>query len=460
MQKFPRVIAVSTVLLLCNNLLSQVITVPAYSKPSEDQFQIHEGILSIHKQTIILKEGRKKVARIKLGEPIIVAIADEPEKWGYFQFPSIFRTEDRTLLICWQMRADSYKAYGKKNSGKNKMMSRDNGETWIDYDGRFDTEWYFYNILNGKEYMSIYVPSPTIISNINSFPNPIDAIEDYGEKYTFYRNSDLPEDLKGIYVRKWTDRHANARQITTIHANFNDKELCRYATDDQMSVLWSGDIKTLRNSDIIGSTYRGFYCNEKGNVLPSGISFYKWNEESVSWDILGKIPFQPDSVAEPQGQDRRVWGFTEPTFEEMENGVLVCVMRSSYQENLGPMYKSKSIDGGRTWSKPCPFTPNGVKPHFLKLGNGTLVLSSGRPGVQLRFNLDGSGEKWTEPIEMLSFMKDDGGYNREVSCGYTDLLPIDDNTFFVVYSDFFEHNQKGEQRKAIKIRKIAVYNYN
>ncbi len=46
---------------------------------------------------------------------------------------------------------------------------------------------------------------------------------------------------------------------------------------------------------------------------------------------------------------------------------------------------------------PRAFTPTGVMPRLLLLGNGTLVMTSGRPGVDLRFSFDGRGKRWTEP---------------------------------------------------------------
>lgn len=55
--------------------------------------------------------------------------------------------------------------------------------------------------------------------------------------------------------------------------------------------------------------------------------------------------------------------------------------------------------------KPEPFTPNGVKPCLMTLGNGVVVLSSGHPGVQVRFNLDGKGHSWIDPIDMIPFME-------------------------------------------------------
>ena len=357
------------------------------------------------------------------------------------------------------MRADSYDAYGKKNAGKNMMMSRDKGRTWIDYDGSYDRERYSYSLNDGEQFFAPYVPAPKNVKSFKRFPNASSVVQSYGETYKFYRDTDLPEELNGSFVRRWKSRSRDGDPIQLLHAKFNDEGLYRYSVNDQMSVLWNGDIVRTKKGDIIGSNYRGFYADDKGRIQPSGISFYKWNEDEVAWDILGKIPFQPDLKADSTGAERVIWGFTEPAFTELADRTLVCIVRSSEQEKLTPMYQSVSKDGGKTWSKPVAFTPNGVKPSLLTLDNGTLVLTSGRPGVQMRFNLDGTGENWTAPIDMLPFMNGEGSYTGDVSCGYTGLLAIDKNTFLLVYSDFLEHNNQGEVRKAIKVRKIKVKNY-
>lgn len=111
-------------------------------------------------------------------------------------------------------------------------------------------------------------------------------------------------------------------------------------------------------------------------------------------------------------------------------------------------------DGGKTWSVPKKFTPNGILPILSCLNNGVVALSSGRPGVQLRFNIDGDGEVWTEPIEMVSYMNGTK-YDIYASCGYTSILPIDDNSFYLVYSDFKTTNKEGD-RKAIILRKVEI----
>ena len=84
-------------------------------------------------------------------------------------------------------------------------------------------------------------------------------------------------------------------------------------------------------------------------------------------------------------------------------------------------------------------------------------MASGRPGLQLRFCIDGDGVNWTEPIEMLPFLDEKNNYDVwGISCGYSGLLLVDNNTFCMVYSDFTTHNAKGKLRKSIVFRKVSV----
>ena len=67
---------------------------------------------------------------------------------------------------------------------------------------------------------------------------------------------------------------------------------------------------------------------------------------------------------------------------------------------------------------------------------------------------------WTEPIEMFPFLDENGKYSTDVyhgvSCGYAELLIVNDNTFYIVYSDFNTRNENGEKRKSIFFRKIVT----
>ena len=57
---------------------------------------------------------------------------------------------------------------------------------------------------------------------------------------------------------------------------------------------------------------------------------------------------------------------------------------------------------------------------------------------------------------MMHFMDVQHKVDVFCSCGYTDIVSAGKNSFYVVYSDFHEKNNKGEERKAIKFRKVTI----
>lgn len=128
-------------------------------------------------------------------------------------------------------------------------------------------------------------------------------------------------------------------------------------------------------------------------------------------------------------------------------------MRTTDGMGIGPMYASRSMDLGKTWSTPVAFAPSGVLPRLLRLRNGILVLSSGRPGVQVRFSADGRGETWTDPVEMVRISTDNAHGD---TCGYTSLVSTAPDRFLIAYSDFRHPDDEGQLRKAIKVCEIRV----
>lgn len=413
-------------------------------------FYIREGIHCFHQDTVSFECNGNKV-RIVLSEPVIIAMADRPEEWGYFQFPNISRAEDGTLLVCWQMNDDSYEALGKDSGrkDKNKRISKDGGLTWGFPDKEYNIPMGFYQFpLKNGDNLQVETPASANIKNYKGFPIEECRI-DY---YTFYSEKSLPEKFKGCSFAYWKN---DEQQYHYIHANVIDPGLYKYAVAGYFPFIWWGDIKDLGNGSFVAGVNAGFYSDGKGSVQPSGISFYKTEDGCKNWVLQSVIPYEPDDDLDPYGKGRKVNGFSEPTFEILCDSTYLCVIRSS-DGHQSPMYRTFSYDRGKTWTKAEPFTPNGVFPSLVLLENGVLVLASGRPGIQLRFSLDGKGIEWTEPLEMMPFMKDDNSFEALGTCGYAQLLSIDDNSFFFLYSDFNEKNSQGEQRKAIKIRKVTA----
>lgn len=403
---------------------------------------IKEGYISQENQSIRIMRNGQAIALVKLGKPIIIAQAQNEEEWGYFQFPELYRNIDGNLIATWQMKIDDQSAFGKDPN--HRMMSRDEGLSWTELDKDYNQHCRYRCDLRNGDVLNVVTPESQDITRYVDFPTPEEG--ENNSMYSFYRQELLPQELQGAYLSLWSRSNNSANDI---HAEVNDPGMLKFAIQNLMPLTFWGKIEELEDGSLIIGV-QSYYLDSEGDVALSGVSFYRSTDGGKKWVIQGKIPYDVDPARTKfDGRD----GFCEPSFEVLNNGTLVCAMRTS---NDTPMYRAFSYDKGKTWTKAEPFTPNGVLPNLLLLNNGVLVLASGRPGVQLRFSLDGTGEVWTEPIEMMPFMDSDGNYDIFVSCSYSDILAVDDNTFYLVYSDFKTKNSTGEYRKSIVFRKVSI----
>lgn len=437
-------IAVFLMLIMKNNFMAgQTITFKEKSNKG-DSLYIHEGIVCKKAQRIKYKRNGKTLGTIQLTAPVMVAQAEKEEPWGFFQFPNIAIADDGTLIVSWQMAEDSHKGYGISSGREMRpMMSKDNGLTWVPQDKGYKTSSIGYHVeMRDGRKLVIRTPASKDIRTFITFPHPVYKIG----SYVFYPSDSLPEELQGVYLTCYQAGH----KAENIHAKLFDPRELRYAIGNLMPIVWWGNIKEMADKSLVAGNYPGFYQDSTGVVNPSGASFYKSYDFGHSWEIIGKIPF-PNEF---KRKGNEIYGFSEPTFEILSDSTFICVMRSG---DTSPMYKSFSYDKGVTWTYPELFAPNGVKPQLLLLKNGILVLASGRPGVQLRFSFDGTGRKWSEPIDMMPFMNIDGTFNRNVSCGYSSIIDNGNDSFYIAWSDFTTKNVKGETRKSIWCRRVTVY---
>ena len=399
---------------------------------------IKEGILCQHEQTIRILRNGVADAIVKLGEPVIVSQANMKVSWGYYQFPGICIEDDSTLVVKWQMKKDTPETYLLPHNGLNVMVSTDGGKTWVVPDKEYPERHSPRIALRNGDLLQ----AESIQKNVTEYAEFPDKMNETTIGDTdYYRYNDLPEELKGFYLSTWNKNSG----FQKFHATMTNPTLLRSTYKDLMSIVFWGDMRMLPDGSIIAVIYPSCYQTPSG--ISSSVTFYKSTDEGKSWDYMSALVY-PKSSENDEGY------FEEPTFEILKDGSLVSILRTG---NTTSMFKSSSIDGGKTWTTPAPFTPNGVAPVVKRLGNGTLVLTSGRPGTQIRFCLDEKGELWTEPIEMVPFMNTDGTYDLwGASCGYTSILPIDDNSFYMVYSDFKSKDENGEERKAIMFRTITI----
>ena len=129
------------------------------------------------------------------------------------------------------------------------------------------------------------------------------------------------------------------------------------------------------------------------------------------------------------------------------------------------LYTAMSDDGGYTWTTPKKIEDFGVDPAVCVLGCGAILTTYGRPGFLVRPCFDGRGEKWEDPIEIISTgnnsykMNDPskaGNAAEWGTCSYSDIVPLSYSEALIVYTDYFVPDENGIKRKSLMVIKAAV----
>lgn len=430
---------------------------------------ITEGVSGYNVSNMTYRKDGNDVLSIVLGEPVMVSRSESDDNisWGYYQFPTLAQSEDgRTLLVSWSNAPDDEKYFGQGSTvtKSNRRYSTDNGATWNDAiadNVSVRDDGYCSVRLANRDIVYVNTPATRDLRDENLkklMPQPIE----HRHNLRFYRVSELPDTLKGTDVTIW---HASTNKTEKVKATINDEGSLRFSIEsgyEYFPIKWWGDLRLLGNNDIAAVMYYTSYETASGNADPAlSCSCYISSDGGYSWNRQGKIPYVYDQVKDPYGPTRWYYGYSEPTFEILPDGSWYVILRTT-DSHLGPLYWSRSTDRGKTWSDPVYFAPNGVMPRLQRLANGVTVLTSGRPGVQLRLSLDDSATEWTDPIDLVPYTKayNNGQGTINVSSGYTRIEPCfgEENSFYLVYDtfDYTDESYQTMQSKTIWFRKITV----
>ena len=391
--------------------------------------------------------------KVTLSDPLVLAessFVNEPEvcRWGYYQFPVLGRLLDGRIAVTFNIKADNALAYGKASLEPNRCISPDGGATWE----RVESTAPLAGLRlpdGGRLQVGVSDVAP-VAYEIEHYDLPAQrgtVIGSYGqEPYVCYRHGELPSELQGVPSARLAE---GCSSWVKERARLDDPGFLRYSMEGVFPVFWWGDVHLTKAGELIavvypsrieGPSFRHFSCN-----------CYRSLDLGHSWQLQGRILFQPDTSADPQAGKRD--GFTEPTSVILPDGEILVLLRTTDGNGDGPLYQTRSTNGGSDWSPPKVLRENGVLPRLLRLDNGVLVMSTGRPGADLSFSLDGRGETWSERYPLVPV---EGPGNQDDSCGYTSMLALDDNSFLVTYSWFKKPTGDGQTRKAILVRRVQV----
>ncbi|MBR7097992.1 MAG: exo-alpha-sialidase, partial [Clostridia bacterium] len=152
-------------------------------------------------------------------------------------------------------------------------------------------------------------------------------------------------------------------------------------------------------------------------------------DNARTWNVVSQINVNDEIIEESKNHKGHFEGFGEVKPSVMPDGSVALLVRTGSNQ---PCYIMRSTDECKTWSKPVKFDEVGVRPFIMALDCGVSLASYGRDGLFVRATADPSGSEWQEHIE-IPF----GEFGRVKSCYYTYMLPLDETSALLVYSDFY-----------------------
>ena len=176
-------------------------------------------------------------------------------------------------------------------------------------------------------------------------------------------------------------------------------------------------------------------------------------DEGRAWRYLSTVAGPEAIPAHPAGgpdvvPESSASGPCEPSMTMLKTGELMCVMRigSGHDWYLARAY---SPDGGRSWSETDLLPACSVEPSLRCLSDGTVVISTGRPGIYLWVSTDPRGQSW-QSIDLvahhnewasgheLSIVPEPSGaqekrHANDQTTAYTELVEIELNRLLMVY---------------------------
>ena len=227
-----------------------------------------------------------------------------------------------------------------------------------------------------------------------------------------------------------------------------------------------GNIIPLDKKTAVGTMYGWFAGSKMMRCL-----LIRSTDRGRSWQFVSMIA----------GDDKltRHGGYGEPSIVRCRDGRLLCVMRTGYAEPR-ILEQCWSSDAGETWTAPIPSpgirgvgpedrrytTPDGrkaefhsanVSPMLVLLDNGVLAMVYGRPGIEVAFSLDGTGQKWDKVVEIVPKGAAYSYSNSDVTSGMAGLEAIGNGQAVLVY-DVYEYarNPSDSRRNTIFARVLKI----
>lgn len=420
--------------------------------------------------------------------------------WGAVQFPKLYNMKDGRIGISVHVGEDTWEDLLGDDAEK-WFISDDKGKNWrrATYEERDNMGTILPNgdILRSQpnppvdishmesapwEFCTYHIPSddltPKKSQDPNRLPIPIHSYSDnFNRRYSVYWLDTLPHELiekrfcfyrlkNGETKGGYTYANVDWKHRTTISfCSGCEKENAL----NNAGLYVCRDIKVAPDGSLFIAHYRGNGADPFTGVYQGTTNCYflRSTDNGESWQLQGYIPYIANEV-EDNPFAHLVGGYAEPTIEFMDDGSVICLLRTCDVFNgapeWGPTYIARSTDMCKTWSKPKRFADIGALPQLVKLKNGITLAVITRPGIFIYATRDGIN--WSEPLEIMT------GENRSHlgntkperpnfhewsgSCCNCTIIPTAGNRAMLAFSDFYVPGDDGKKHKGIKTIEIIA----
>lgn len=407
--------------------------------------------------------------KLNFSEPVLVSMGPETKTagWGPHQFPELKFLPNGDLFLRFNLGADSEAAYGNEHGC---FFSSDKGKTWVQ---RPESEFLAKNgivIGNGDRIRFDEPPSiPLDEETEKCLSGSLGAVGHVEHKnQTFYRMEDVHHELiepTWTLTRMPGDKGVSVEEKVKLNWPHMVVRACRGVLVRNFPM---GRIRISPTDGSLWMTHYGTGCDPKTGEFHRQQSNYLFRstDHGHTWDLIHYLPFDADRNKEfdPLADKREGYGENDITFAP--DGSMVKIIRSSgFYPRLapsehGPSYITRSTDGGYTWSDPVVFDDRGVWPTLCTLKCGVTIAGYGRPGFFIRATEDPACLKWEDRVELIhssgEASKDAASMETKATCSYCDIVPLDDRTAGIAYSDFTQKDETGNLRKCMMFRTVTV----
>lgn len=412
--------------------------------------------------------------RATVSEPVLAAQTSKPsEKWGIWQFPAIGRMSGTRLDLAFSQTVDqSTLESASRIRPPGVYISDDLGRSWRPADADHPTaRWHVdpRGVCLRRGGDAVYLQAPPAKDYLKTvLPALVGTCDNgYRDVYMVRDPVKMPAGSMDYHLIR---RAKGKQEFERISVRLDDPDAGMYCYDPpgaSHSVVYGRgqceQVLELPDKSLLAVFY-GYRLGTDRKPYPK---FVPWclrsQDDGLTWSFHSMIA----------RDDASPWaGFTEPRLAVMPDGSLLAVLRTECHKN-GPLFRTHSTDGGKTWSAPEKLWPFGVLPQLLTLQNGVTVLSFGRPGVHVLFSADGAGKRWGGVVNVVvesfegtgvqgegyGFQKGEEPKGRPKgtrTSGYTGLIETGPDSFLLTYDQFDYPNQEGQPRKSILVRSVKT----